>query len=53
MAMSLGIPAITIPRVGKSDRTHSPDEWIDAEFDSNHLVKKIVLTTILAVAGAQ
>jgi acetylornithine deacetylase/succinyl-diaminopimelate desuccinylase-like protein len=53
MAMSLGIPAITIPRVGKGDRSHSPDEWIDTEFESNHLVKSIGLTTILAVAGAQ
>jgi tripeptide aminopeptidase len=53
MPMSLGIQAITIPRVGKGDRGHSLDEWIDTEFDSNHLVKKIGLTTILAVAGAQ
>ena len=53
MAMSLGIPAITIPRVGKGDRVHSLDEWIDTDFASNHLVKSIGLTTILAVAGAQ
>lgn len=53
MAMSLGIPAITIPRVGKGDRAHSLDEWMDTDFDSNHLVKSIGLTTILAVAGAQ
>ena len=53
MPMSLGIQAITIPRVGKSERSHSPDEWIDTEFASNHLVKTIGLTAILAVAGAQ
>jgi hypothetical protein len=53
MAMSLGIPAITIPRVGKGDRGHSLDEWMDTDFESNHLVKSIGLTTILAVAGAQ
>ena len=29
MPMSLGIQAITIPRVGKGDRGHSLDEWID------------------------
>ena len=51
--MSLGIPAITIPRVGKADRSHSLDEWIDTEPESNHAVKKTVLTTVLAVAGAQ
>jgi hypothetical protein len=26
MPMSLGIPAVTIPRVGKADRSHSLDE---------------------------
>jgi hypothetical protein len=53
MAMSLGISAITIPRVGNGDRGHSLDEWMDTDFESNHLVKSIGLTTILAVAGAQ
>jgi tripeptide aminopeptidase len=53
MPMSLGIPALTIPRVGKSERSHSLDEWIDTELESNHAVKKTVLTTVLAVAGAQ
>jgi hypothetical protein len=47
------IPAITIPRVGKGDRGHALDEWMDTEFESNHLVKSMGLTTILAVAGAQ
>jgi len=53
MAMNLGIPAITIPRVGRGDSSHSLDEWMDTDFASNHLVKSIGLTTILAVAGAQ
>lgn len=53
MPMSLGIPAITIPRVGKADRSHSLDEWIDTDPESNHTVKKTILTTVLAVSGAQ
>lgn len=53
MPMSLNIPAITIPRVGKSERSHSLEEWIDTEPESNHAVRKTVLTTVLAVAGAQ
>jgi tripeptide aminopeptidase len=53
MPMSLGIPAVTLPRVGKSDRTHALEEWMDTDLESNHLVKSIVLTTILAVAGMQ
>ena len=31
----------------------SLDEWMDTDFESNHLVKSIGLTTILAVARAQ
>ena len=53
MPMSLGIPAITLPRVGKSDRTHALEEWMDTDPESNQLVKSIVLTTILAVAGME
>ncbi|MBQ0823852.1 hypothetical protein HPT29_015555 [Microvirga terrae] len=49
MPMSLGIPSLTIPRVGASARAHSLDERIDTEPESNHGVKK----TVLAVAGAQ
>jgi tripeptide aminopeptidase len=51
--MSLGIPAVTIPRTGKADRFHSLDEWMDTDPQSNLTVKKIVLTTVLGVAGAQ
>jgi tripeptide aminopeptidase len=53
MPMSLGIPAVTIPRVAKADRSHSLDEWIDTDPESNQTVKKTILTTVLAVAGAQ
>ena len=53
MPMSLGIQAVTIPRVGKADRSHSLDEWIDTDRESNLLVKKTLLSTVLAVAGAQ
>jgi di/tripeptidase len=53
MPMSLGIPALTIPRTGKADRFHALDEWMDTDPQSNVLVKKIVLTTVLGVAGAQ
>jgi tripeptide aminopeptidase len=53
MPMSLGIPALTIPRTGKADRFHSLDEWMDTDPQSNLTVKKIVLTTVLGVAGAQ
>jgi tripeptide aminopeptidase len=53
MPMSLGIQAVTIPRVGKADRSHSLDEWIDTDRDSNLLVKRTVLSTVLAVAGAE
>jgi tripeptide aminopeptidase len=53
MPMSLGIPAITLPGVGKSDRTHTLEERMDTEREGNQLIKSIVLTTILAVAGMQ
>jgi tripeptide aminopeptidase len=53
MPMSLGIPAITLPGVGKSDRTHALEERMDTDLESNQLIKSIVLTTILAVAGME
>jgi acetylornithine deacetylase/succinyl-diaminopimelate desuccinylase-like protein len=53
MPMSLGIQAITIPRVGKAERSHSLDEWIDTDRESNLQVKRIALSSILAVSGAQ
>jgi tripeptide aminopeptidase len=53
MPMSLGIPAITLPGVGKSDRTHALEERMDTDLASNQLIKSIVLTTIPAVAGME
>ena len=53
MPMSLGIPAITMPRADKGGRAHSLDEWVDTEKESNLMVKKTGLTTILAVAGME
>ena len=53
MAMSLNIPALTMPRADKGGRNHSLDEWVDVEKDSNLMVKKTGITTILAVSGMQ
>ena len=53
MPMSLGIPAITMPRADKGGRAHALDEWVDTEKESNLMVKKTGLTTILAVAGLE
>ena len=53
MPMSLGIPAITMPRADKGGRAHSLDEWVDTEKESNLMVKKTGLTTILSVAGME
>jgi tripeptide aminopeptidase len=53
MAMSLNIPALTMPRADKGGRNHSLDEWVDVEKESNLMVKKTGITTILAVSGMQ
>lgn len=53
MAMSLGIPAITMSRVATGGRGHSPDEWIGVEKDANVKLKRILLATILATAGLE
>ncbi|WP_462381366.1 M20/M25/M40 family metallo-hydrolase [Pseudomonas sp. Marseille-QA0892] len=53
LPMSLGIPALTIPRVAQSERAHSLDEWIDVGPEDNLKVKKAVLTTILGTAGVE
>jgi len=52
MPMSLGIPAVTLPRGSSGGRAHAPDEWIGIEKAGNVKVKRIVLATILATAGA-
>jgi tripeptide aminopeptidase len=55
MAMSLGIPALTIGRMGpdQSGRAHSLDEWIDVE--KGPMVKGMTtcLSIILATAGVE
>ena len=51
IAMSLGIPAITMSRVAESGRAHAPDEWIDTARGPNVKLKRILLSTILATAG--
>ncbi len=49
--ISLGIPAITIPRVSENGRGHSVDEWVSVEKPNNFKVKRLGLTMILATAG--
>jgi acetylornithine deacetylase/succinyl-diaminopimelate desuccinylase-like protein len=51
IAMSLGIPAITTPRVAENGRGHSLDEWVDVTKAPNLRVKSANLATILAIAG--
>ena len=51
IAMSLGIPAITMSRIAEGGRAHAPDEWIDTAKAPNVKLKRILLSTILATAG--
>jgi acetylornithine deacetylase/succinyl-diaminopimelate desuccinylase-like protein len=51
--MSLGIPAITMSRIADGGRAHAPDEWIDVAKAPNVKLKRILLATILATAGAR
>jgi acetylornithine deacetylase/succinyl-diaminopimelate desuccinylase-like protein len=53
MPMSLGIPALTIGRMGpdKSGRAHSLDEWIDVEKGPMVKAMTTCLSIILATAG--
>jgi tripeptide aminopeptidase len=55
MAMSLGVPALTIGRMGpdKSGRAHSLDEWIDVEKGPMVKAMTTCLSIILATAGVQ
>jgi acetylornithine deacetylase/succinyl-diaminopimelate desuccinylase-like protein len=50
--MSLGVPAITTPRVSENGRGHSLDEWVDVTKAANLQVKTANLATIVAIAGA-
>ena len=51
LPMSLGIPAITLPRSATGGRAHSPDEWVGIEKAPNVKLKRILLATVLATAG--
>ncbi|MDB5689621.1 MAG: peptidase [Sphingomonas bacterium] len=51
VAMSLGIPALTIPRAADGGRGHSVDEWIGIGKEGSLKIRKLDLLTILAVAG--
>lgn len=51
IAMSLGIPAVTMSRIADGGRAHAPDEWIDVAKAPNVKLKRILLATILATAG--
>jgi acetylornithine deacetylase/succinyl-diaminopimelate desuccinylase-like protein len=53
LPMSLGIPAVTMSRVARNARAHSPDEWIGIEKDDNVKLKRMTLATILAIAGTR
>ena len=49
--MSLGIPALTIGYGAGGGRSHSPDEWTDAEPAAAARSVEIVMAIVLAVAG--
>lgn len=51
LPMSLGIPAVNVSKGSSGGRLHSPDEWAGIEKADNVRVKRILLATILAVAG--
>ncbi|WP_077146975.1 M20/M25/M40 family metallo-hydrolase [Sphingopyxis sp. KK2] len=53
MAMSLGIPAVTIGSGGEGGRAHSLDEWIDVEKTKSLGGATIGLAILLATAGVQ
>ena len=51
--ISLGIPAITLDSGGTGGRAHALDEWIDVEKNASVRGIKLVMTTLLALAGVQ
>jgi acetylornithine deacetylase/succinyl-diaminopimelate desuccinylase-like protein len=51
--ISLGIPAITLDAGGASDRAHALDEWIDVEKTSSLRGMRIMLATLVTLAGMQ
>jgi tripeptide aminopeptidase len=53
LPISLGIPAITLDSGGTGGRAHALDEWIDVDKNSSSKGIKLVMTTLLALAGVQ
>jgi len=51
LPISLGIPAVRLNSGGQSDRAHALDEWIDVEKNGSVRGIRILLATILALAG--
>jgi tripeptide aminopeptidase len=51
--ISLGVPAVTIDRGGLGGRSHSLDEWVDVSRQETVEGIRVVLTTILAIAGLE
>jgi hypothetical protein len=49
--ISLGIPAITLDAGGTGDRGHSLEEWIDVEKTSALRGMKMMLATLVTLAG--
>ena len=50
IAMSLGIPALTIGHGGDGGRSHSPDEWTDVDRAKNVEAVRIALAIIVSAA---
>lgn len=53
VAMSLGIPAITLSRIAVQGRGHSVDEWVEVTKDPNVKIMSANLAIILAVANGR
>lgn len=53
LAISLGIPSITISRGSSGGGAHSPGEWLGIEKADNVKARTIALTMILATAGPE
>lgn len=53
LPMSLGIPALTIPRIAKSERAHALDEWIEVNPEADLKIKQAILTTLVGTAQMQ
>jgi acetylornithine deacetylase/succinyl-diaminopimelate desuccinylase-like protein len=51
--MSLGIPAVTLDSGGDGGRAHALDEWIDVAKPASMTGIRVVLATLLTIAGVQ